>query len=275
MTRALRATAHGVLLLLACSTQERPAASGLGATMPLPAGSAASAGNGGSGAAGASASSSAGSTAGSDLPCTPSLSPGDEFYVPCSDAGMSLPPPATTPDPDDPPTPDDAGAPDDPMPDAATLPPAVFDEGLCAQRSDDCSFGHAATTVGSATCEIAGDFLSVRHEVCEVCGKSTDLVDFSIAVMDCGGCTQVYREGTVLLDGPLAANACDERTQGASLTLTLSDPDCIDVYSYVGSGEESGGSSFTQSSDQVRVCRCDRATDTCTTCVGGACDGPP
>ena len=70
----------------------------------------------------------------------------------------------------------------------------------------------------------------------------------------------------------LDANACTTQSQTASLTLTESDPDCIDVYAYVGSGEEDSSGSFTQSSDEVRICRCDRATDTCTQCVNGACD---
>ena len=119
---------------------------------------------------------------------------------------------------------------------------------------------------------ILGDFVSVEHQVCESCGLPTDLVDFGVVIMDCGGCTQVYREGGFTDGDPLGANACTTRSQSVSLTLTASDLDCIDVYAYVGSGEADDGGSFTQSSDQVRICRCDRATDTCTTCVDGACD---
>jgi len=273
MTRALRVTAHGVLLLLACSQAQRPAFDPSAPPPPTPTAGTASTGRGGS--AGTTGRAGSDPSTHADVPCTPMLSPGDEFYVPCADAGTALPPRVPGPDPDDPPTPDDAGTAQVAAPDAAVLPPAVFDQGPCAQQSDDCTFGHAATTVGSASCSIAGDFLSVRHELCEVCGLGTDLVDFSVAIMDCGGCTQVYREGTVQLDGPLAASACTERTQNVSLTLTLSNPDCVDVYAYVGSGKADFSGSFTQSSDQVRVCRCDRATDTCTTCVGGACDASP
>jgi hypothetical protein len=49
---------------------------------------------------------------------------------------------------------------------------------------------------------------------------------------------------------------------------------CVDVYAHTSSGEESLSGAFTTANDLVRVCRCDRTTDTCTPCTGGACDEP-
>ena len=257
-------------LLVACSTEQGPAPD----TSPVPV--AGPQGGAQTGAAGETspASSAAGTSAtGDEVPCTPELRPGDEFYVPCPDAGSTEQiPPSAVPDAGPPQALEDAGTPSEPPPDPMTLPPAVFDEGPCAERSADCSLGHAVTPLGSGSCNILGDFVSVEHQVCESCGLPTDLVDFGVVIMDCGGCTQVYREGGFTDGDPLGANACTTRSQSVSLTLTASDLDCIDVYAYVGSGEADDGGSFTQSSDQVRICRCDRATDTCTTCVDGACD---
>ena len=232
-----------------------------------------------SGAGGAAGAASGGSNQAGrrSVRCTPSLSPDDEFYVPCPDAGTAETPQVPEPlDAATPQAPVDASEPPVPEPDAATAQPDASsdaaDEGLCAQRTDDCALGHGATEAGTASCTIAGDFLSVRNRVCEVCGQATDFVDFGIVVMDCGGCTQVYREGGGTRAVPLSAGACTERAWDAILTLTQSDPDCIDVYAYVGSGEASLGGTVTQSSDQVRVCRCARGTGTCSTCVNGACE---
>src|SRR5262245_26051308 len=90
--------------------------------------------------------------------CTEGASPDDEFSRACpdsgpidagaSDAGTMHAPPAGSdasivrlPD---------AAIPFDAGHDAGE--PPVGDEGLCAQRDDRCELGHAATTVGTASC---------------------------------------------------------------------------------------------------------------------------
>jgi hypothetical protein len=117
--------------------------------------------------------------------------------------------------------------------------------------------------------------LLVQRQICEVCGKSTDLVEFSLTVMDCGGCAQVYSDGYANQSMKLASNACISRSDPASLAWTAADPHCVDVYADVSSGIASMNGWTTQSRDQVRVCRCDRTTDTCIPCVNGACDKAP
>ncbi len=202
-------------------------------------------------------------------PCTPDKTPNDEFYIPCPDAG-STPIDAALPavDSGQPPV-LDAGA----MLDATAAP---ADEGQCAERNTDCSYGHGATTVGSASCSIAGDSLRVEREVCEVCSKPTTYGDHMLSIRDCGGCIQVYGEGlTVARMLAVAANACYTRADSIGLTWTAADPHCVDVYAYVGSGVANGLSWSLQSSDLVRLCRCDRTTDTCVSCANGACGATP
>src|SRR5262249_49746592 len=142
---------------------------------------------------------------------------------PAPDAGHTKPPAP------------DAAVPADAGSDAAT-PPSKDDWGMCADRDANCALGHGETLVGSATCMISGDLLWVDRMICEVCNQSTELVDFSLAIMDCGGCAQVYRESSSPMDTPLAPGACVGYSDAAGLTWTAADPHCVDVYAYVGSG---------------------------------------
>jgi hypothetical protein len=87
-----------------------------------------------------------------------------------------------------------------------------------------------------------------------------------------GGCAQVYSEGYANRNVSLGPNACIMRTDPAGLAWTASDQRCVDVYVDVSSGVAKANGWMMQSADQVRVCRCDRTTDTCTSCVNGACD---
>lgn len=166
----------------------------------------------------------------------------------------------------------DASAPLDAGQDAGSLPPPTPDEGECAQRQMPCSVGRAATTIGTATCAISGDSLQVNREICEVCGDSTVLGDYVLMVMDCNReCTPIYSQGRGLVADPISANECIDTSDYALLTGTDADEHCIDVYAYVGSGNTNFGW-MLEASDQVRVCRCDRTTDTCVSCANHACD---
>ena len=207
-----------------------------------------------------------------EVDCTEGGSPDDEFAVPCADAGAIDAGVAREPMPD---AGSPRGEPDVAVPFDAGLDAGTPDEGLCAMRGDSCEFGHAATVIGSATCTIAGNSLYLERQICEVCDKPTDLLDFDLVVMDCGGCAQVYREGYANQSVALAANGCLMRNDPADLSWTASDSHCVDVYAYVGSGVANISGWMMQSGDQVRVCRCDRTTDTCTSCVNGACDKTP
>jgi hypothetical protein len=202
----------------------------------------------------------------------------DDVSVACTDGGSGMHAgggaggtPAPTPDAHVPDEPDaalslDAGS-------DASMPPVTADEGLCAARDTSCTFGQARTNVASATCTITGDFLSVTRDYCEVCSKSTDAYDFILTVMDCGSsaCVPTYSEGGEF-GGALGAGVCETRTDTAGLSGTLANDSCIDVYAYIGSGVRNFGNWMLQTSDQVRVCQCDRTTDTCITCTNGACD---
>lgn len=166
----------------------------------------------------------------------------------------------------------DASAPLDAGWDAGSSPPATADEGECAQRQMACSVGRAVTTIGTATCTISGDSLRVDRQICEVCGESTVLGDYVLMVMDCNReCTPIYSQGRGLVADPIAANECIDTADFAVLTGTDADEHCIDVYTYVGSGNTNFGW-MLEASDQVRVCRCDRTTDTCVSCANHACD---
>lgn len=267
-----------VLVFAACSSRQASDDEPLPAPIPAaPSAPSPSAGNTSAPTGGGSGS----SASDTDVACTPRLSPGDEFYVPCPDAGAQLAPPTPAGRSGgaagSAPTPRDAGAPPELAPDASTTlpPPGDPDEGTCAQRDRSCVRGHAETTVGSGACAIAGDFLHVQHEACEVCGMETDVIGFTVAVMDCGGCMQIYAEGAAMAGIPLAPSGCTGHEYLASLTNTLSDDTCIDVYAYVHSGVETASGQMTLSGDQVRICRCNRVTDVCVSCAGGACDTPP
>jgi hypothetical protein len=152
-------------------------------------------------------------------------------------------------------------------------PPATADEGFCAMRQDQCSFGRAATTIGTASCTISGGSLQVQRQICEKCGRDTVLGDYLLMVMGCNReCTLLYSEGRGLVADPIAANECFDTTDFATLTGGNADAElCIDVYAYVGSGNTNFGW-MLEASDQVRVCRCDRTTDTCISCANHACD---
>jgi hypothetical protein len=205
--------------------------------------------------------------------CTPDLGPNDEFFIPCEDAGeVRVTGDAAVPIIDaaiDRPEPD--AAIDLPEPDAS-VPPESVDEGACAQRLESCDIGRAEISIGSAVCEISGFSLTAEPTVCEVCDKPTHLIDFSLAIMDCGVCSQVYREGTSIFERPISASTCESQALSASLEWTAADPGCVDVYAYIGSGEADGNGAVVLAADQVRICRCDRTTDTCISCAGGACD---
>ncbi|HEX7479180.1 MAG TPA: hypothetical protein VF331_15345 [Polyangiales bacterium] len=230
-----------------------------------------------SGRRGADASGDAGGRGSVGRPCTPNKAPNDEFYIACADAGVAagdaatgLPP--TTDSGSDPLPGRDAGS----APDAMVAPPLTPDEGMCAMRDTGCaSGGHGATTVGTAVCNILGNSLLVQHEVCEKCGQTTQIADISLVIMDCGGCSQVYREGGQSFASPTPPYGCAMHTGSASLFWTAADPRCVDVYVYSGSGVPQTGGWALASSDQARVCRCNRVTNTCVTCVNGACDAPP
>ena len=216
--------------------------------------------------------------------CMPGRAPDDEFFVPCPDAGAP-----TDPGPD-------AGAHSEPVPDAGHAPDAGTvtmphtdpppppvdagpttppDQGECAARDPVCASGHAMTVLGSATCAISLDSLRVTRQVCETCGHATDIVDFGIVVMDCGGCFQVFRDSRGVSNRPLAASACTSVTDTTGLEWTTANSGCVDVYAAVGSGIEDMFGSMTLSNDEVRVCRCNRVTDTCISCIDGACDRLP
>jgi hypothetical protein len=214
----------------------------------------------------------------SQAACTPNLQPGDEFFVPCDDAGE----PHTLPDASIPGA--DAAMPDagehepdasEPEPDAGE-PLDPIDEGLCAAREASCDVGRIETTVGTATCTINGFGVQVEREICEVCSKDSAVLDFGVVIMDCNACVQVYREGDGASSQPIGAGECRSRFDAlGGLAWSSADPFCVDVYAYTGSGTLNGSGGVFQVADEVRVCRCDRTTDTCVSCVGGACDDVP
>jgi hypothetical protein len=199
-------------------------------------------------------------------PCTPHLKPTDEFYVACHEVQTGTPD-ATVDAQVEPPGMDAAVGVD-----AAVPPAAEPDEGLCAARATSCgaTAGHLMSTIGSATCTIWGNALHVEREICETCGKTAS-PDLQINVRDCGGCEQVYGMGYGAGVFDIAANTCMRRSDDVSLQWTLADPHCVDVYAYLGSGQRSFNGWSLETSDLVRLCRCDRTTDTCVTCMDGAC----
>jgi hypothetical protein len=258
------------VLIVACTDPGRPSG-GQGDSSVAGVGSDA-AGRGGSEAIGHGT----GGSGARDAPCTPNLPSDDEFYVPCEDGGRSgitddASAPAegdgSTPDAGDQPEPDAGG--DQPEPDAG---PEPTDEGPCANRTGSCDVGQGQTSIPGASCTIDGNALRVQRSICEVCNKATVLVGFSLVVMPCGVCSQVYRESPFTEGDPLTAGECRLRSDAADLTWTQSDPYCIDIYAHAASGTSSGGGSFAQVHDEVRVCRCDRTTDTCVSCAGGGCE---
>jgi hypothetical protein len=257
-----------VLAISACADEGSPSIAN--------AGTPATGGVGGQGGA-ASLGPVGGNQDGSSGACTPNLAPGDEFFVPCDDAGE----PQAIPDASIPGA--DASMPDasDHEPDArvpepdASGPLEPTDEGMCAERDVRCDVGHAETTLGSATCTINAFGMQVEREICEACGKDTAIIDFALTIMDCNACFQVYREGG-LGGEPIGAGECRSRSDALiNLAWSAADPSCVDVYAYTGSGTLDGGGAVLQVADQVRVCRCDRTTDTCVSCIGGACDEMP
>jgi hypothetical protein len=258
-----------LLLVGACSERDAPSVSDAGAS--------GTAGVGGSGAGSGGATPPAPHTGGasaSDRPCTPTLQPGDEFYVACDDAALPhVEPDASVPAAGDAAIPTQPDASEPPEPDAGE-PPDALDEGPCAMRTTSCDVGRAAATIGAATCTINGNYVIAERETCEVCSKPTLIVDYLITIMDCGVCAHVFSAGGIA-DEPIAADECRSRADVLDLSWTLSDPACIDVYAYVGSGATTGASTVVQVSDQVRICRCDRTTDTCIACVDGACGDVP
>lgn len=204
--------------------------------------------------------------------CTPDLAPSDEFFIPCEDAGPMVVPfdsgvPVADAHVEVPPV--DAEV--LPVPDAG-LPPIDVPEGMCAERATSCDIGNVQTSVGSAICNIDGFALNTQTTICEVCDKATHLIDYNLTIMNCGGCGHVYSEGTTLFDRPVSAGSCESQGHSISLQWTAADQSCVDVYAYIGTGDSTSSGATVLARDQIRICRCDRTTDTCITCTGGACD---
>ncbi len=272
MSKIILRIALVLVLTSACASDEpKPSAANAGTS-----GASSTGGSGGTSGIGATGGSRAPVAGGSDATpgaCTPDLGPNDEFFVPCEDAGRVVANDASTPV-------IDATI---PLPglDASVLPevdagePPTFDEGPCRDRTTTCDLGHAETTIGTATCTIAGNALHIERELCEVCDKPTAIIDYNVMITDCGVCAHVYSEGTHIPEHAIAAGSCEPRNDSIDLAWSASDPSCVDVYAYVGSGTLTALGSALQVPDQVRICRCDRTTDTCITCAAGACDATP
>ena len=215
------------------------------------------------------------------VPCTPNLGPDDEFFVPCEDA-------AVRDDASTPPSELDAGAtePDAGEPvdaavsaDASVLP--VSDagdsptQGACDRSPDTCATGFVTTVLANASCTLFGNTLSINRTVCDACGTTSTVLAYGAVIMPCGVCYQDFRSSTNANNEPFPGGACRDHSADYDLTGTAVDPECIDVYAAVSSGEVSGSGAMTVVDEEVRICRCDRLSGTCTTCAYDHCGDEP
>lgn len=166
------------------------------------------------------------------------------------------------------------GCPRDAAADVTPPAPDAAQFGPCAELARDC--GHVYFEVQlPASCSISRAFgmdnLSVRFRACESCGLPGTIDQYDLTIKGCGGCEQVYSEGTAA-QIRLGANACRELNWG-NLRFDMTSAErfnCVDVYARVGSSTDGMSNDALHS---VRVCRCDRQAGTCTACSGSAC-GP-
>lgn len=143
-------------------------------------------------------------------------------------------------------------------------------------RPTECTEPVLSWSLQNTTCEISGNDVRIRSDVCEVCDldqttEELSSVDFKFT--DCGHCDQRYRYGATAsavggLDGSYDAGQCRDDRIDIDISNTNVSTTCFDIHFQVRKAPIAGGLS---DGTTIIGCRCDRTTETCIVCRDGAC----